>query len=93
MELLELTLNSFRMWEQNLVNKKILDSAVQAGRLYAGSVSTTSIRNQQKLYTRFMEKCARVSKLSGLDLDSVIEQIGSRVSSLGPLTPIPGKDV
>lgn len=69
------------------------EKAVHAARLYHGSMTTTTVRQQQKLYDRYMKACHRLAKDFGMDLVNVVEQVGAEASRRGALTPVPGKDI
>lgn len=70
---------------------KALDKAVMAGRLYAGSTAC-NIKQAQRLYDRYSKACAAIAKQTGMDLASVMDQVGREASRQGAITPTPGKD-
>lgn len=66
-----------------------IDRAVRAARLYDGSLHSTAVRDQQRLYARLR---AAMKPLEAATSDAW-EQVTSRARALGPLTPTPGKDL
>lgn len=73
-------------------NQLSLEGAVHAARIYHGSESYTSIRNQQRLYTKMMQAIARAARTLEMDETSVAIEIGAEAARRGPIRPIPGKD-
>lgn len=71
---------------------KKLESLVKAARLYAGSMSTTSMSTQQKLYNRFKKLAQSIADKEKMFLGDVMDQASSMARTLGPITPSPGKD-
>jgi len=71
---------------------KKLESLVKAARLYAGSMTSTSMRTQQKLYNRYMKLASSVANEKGLTLSDVMHQASNMAMTLGPIAPTPGKD-
>lgn len=68
--------------------KRQIDRAVQAARLYAGSLTACTIRDQQRLYARYQAAMRPLEKATS----DAWDQIAARATALGPLRPTPGKD-
>ena len=73
--------------------KKQLDAAVRAARLYAGSDGKVRARDAEKLYRRMMRAVATVARAADMAEADVLEQIMDRALGLGPIIPIPGRDI
>lgn len=69
--------------------QKQLENAVRAARLYAGSLATCTVRDQQRLYRRYQQAMRPIESATS----DAWDQIAARASSLGPLIPQPGKDL
>jgi hypothetical protein len=74
-------------------SKAKLDKAVKATRLYLGSMTTTRIRDQQKLYDRMMKAANSIATETGMSLEDVLSQLDSQARRLGAMMPTAGKDI
>jgi hypothetical protein len=72
---------------------KDLEAAVKTAQLYDGSLRTTTIRDQQRLYARLQNQVAAIAKKRGMSLSDVLDQIVSEARSRGAIPPMPGKDI
>jgi len=68
----------------------VIEKAVKAGRLYNGSLGCR-ISDQQKLDRAWRRALAAVER--AYPNTDATDQVIARVESLGPLTPMPGKDI
>jgi hypothetical protein len=75
------------------VTKASLNAAVDAMRLYKGSMGKTRIRDQQKLYNRAIKKIEAIAKKAGMDFEDAFDQISAIADKRGPVVPVPGKDI
>ncbi len=69
-----------------------LPKAVQAMRVYLGSVDFASVRAQQRLYDRAMKAVNAVARARNMDPSDVWQQIESQARREGIIRPRPGKD-
>lgn len=69
--------------------KRQLDNAVTSLRLYMGSDGRCRMSDQQRLYNRF-NKAMKPLRAFTIDADA---QVGAEARRLGPIVPVPGKDI
>jgi hypothetical protein len=67
------------------------DKAVEKFRVYHGSLGRVDIKTAQKLYNNAMNAARSLARAGNHDETQVIQVLGARAQSLGPITPIPGK--
>lgn len=68
----------------------VIEKAVKAGRLHSGSLGCR-FSDQQKLDRSWRRACAAVER--AYPNTDAVDQVIVRVEQLGPLTPMPGKDI
>ncbi len=73
--------------------KAQLAAAVKTAQLYNGSLTCTSIRQQQRLYGRLMTQATAIARRAEMGVDDVLTQVTDHARKLGPLCPVPGKDI
>ncbi|HEX9641811.1 MAG TPA: hypothetical protein VGB13_10925 [Candidatus Krumholzibacteria bacterium] len=74
------------------MTKAELDKAVHAWQVYDGSLTSTDIRTQQKLYDQAMRRARSVAKKTGYDLAMVVRELTQAAASRGRVMPRPGQD-
>lgn len=71
---------------------KEADDACLKLRKYMGSISSTNIKTQQKLYNSYMKAVDKLVRITGISYDDAVNQLESKARSRGAITPIAGKD-
>lgn len=70
--------------------KAMVERAVKAAQIYQGSAGSP-MKYQQKLYERTERACQSIASKSGMDYNSVFEQVTEEAKRRGSITAQPGK--
>jgi hypothetical protein len=70
-----------------------LNKAVRLAQLYQGSLTTTHIHFQQKLYNQMNRAIERIANDNEMSFTDCARQINDEALRRGPITPQPGKDI
>ena len=73
--------------------KATLDKAVDAMRVYLGSVGWARPQDEQKLYRRATKALQRIEMMTGLDASNVWGQIEAEARKRGVVRPMPGHHI